>query len=59
MRREEHERILQACEEHRPAVAHAELHNHLARTANMVAVGMDGSDLFEPVDVPKPRRGGA
>jgi DNA-binding GntR family transcriptional regulator len=59
MRREEHERILQACEEHRPAVAHAELHNHLARTANMVAVGMDGSDLFEPVDVPKPRRRGA
>jgi len=56
MRREEHERILRACTEHRPDVARAELHNHLARTANMVAGSMGGDDLFEPVEVPKPRR---
>jgi DNA-binding GntR family transcriptional regulator len=56
MRRDEHERILRACVDHQPAVARAELHNHLARTANMVAPSMGGGDLFDAVDVPKPRR---
>jgi hypothetical protein len=37
-------------------VAHAELHNHLTRTASLVARSMGGGDLFEPVEVPKPRR---
>jgi DNA-binding GntR family transcriptional regulator len=57
MRRDEHERILRACVDHQPAVARAELHNHLSRTANMVARSMGGRDLFDPMDVPKPRRG--
>lgn len=56
MRRDEHERILRACIEHQPAVARAELHNHLTMTANMVARSMGGGDLFEPVSVPKARR---
>jgi len=56
MRREEHERILVACIEHAPELARAELHNHLARTANMVAKSMGGGELFEPLEVPKPRR---
>jgi DNA-binding GntR family transcriptional regulator len=59
MRREEHERILAACAERRPAVARAELHNHLARTANMVAESMGGGDLFDFVPVPKSKRGRA
>ena len=46
-RRLEHERILQACIDHDPDVAVRELHNHLARTANLVAAQMDGDDLFE------------
>jgi DNA-binding GntR family transcriptional regulator len=58
MRRDEHERILRACIDHQPAVARAELHNHLTRTANMVARSMGGGDLFEPVEVPKARRRG-
>ncbi|HEX2125609.1 MAG TPA: GntR family transcriptional regulator [Thermoleophilaceae bacterium] len=56
MRRDEHERILRACVDHQPAVARAELHNHLARTANMVARSMGGRDLFEAVEVPRIRR---
>jgi DNA-binding GntR family transcriptional regulator len=52
MRRQEHERILAACVAARPAVARAELHNHLARTANMVADGMGGNTMFEAVTVP-------
>jgi hypothetical protein len=28
-------------------VAARELHNHLARTANLVAAQMDGDDLFD------------
>ncbi len=36
-RRLEHERILQACVAHDPEAAARELHNHLARTANLVA----------------------
>src|SRR5579859_6103127 len=43
----EHERILDACIDHNPDVAAAELHNHLARTANLVAEQMGGGDLFE------------
>jgi DNA-binding GntR family transcriptional regulator len=56
MRREEHERMLQACIDHRPAAARAELHNHLVRTANLVSEAMGGDDLFKPVEVPKQRR---
>ena len=48
-RRLEHERILQACIDHDPDRASIELHNHLARTANMIAGQMGGSsdELFE------------
>jgi DNA-binding GntR family transcriptional regulator len=56
MRRAEHERILVACVGRRPAAARAELHNHLARTANTVASHMGGGELFEPVAVPGGRR---
>jgi DNA-binding GntR family transcriptional regulator len=56
MRREEHERMLQACIDHRPGAARAELHNHLVRTANLVSEAMGGDDLFKPVEVPKQRR---
>ena len=53
MRRDEHERILQACVDHQAAVARAELHNHLTRTASLVARSMGGGDLFEPIELPK------
>jgi DNA-binding GntR family transcriptional regulator len=46
-RRREHERILQACIDHDQAAAARELHNHLARTANLIAAQMGGEDLFE------------
>lgn len=46
-RRLEHERILEACIDHDPDRASLELHNHLARTANMVAAQMGGDELFE------------
>jgi DNA-binding GntR family transcriptional regulator len=46
-RRFEHERILQACTDHDPAAAARELHNHLARTANMIAAQMGSDELFE------------
>jgi DNA-binding GntR family transcriptional regulator len=48
-RRLEHERILQACIDHDPDRASVELHNHLARTANMIAGQMGGrsDELFE------------
>jgi DNA-binding GntR family transcriptional regulator len=46
-RRLEHERILQACIDHDPATAALELHNHLARTANLIAAQMGSEDLFE------------
>jgi DNA-binding GntR family transcriptional regulator len=46
-RRLEHERILEACAAHDPEVAAIELHNHLARTANLIANQMDSDDLFE------------
>jgi DNA-binding GntR family transcriptional regulator len=48
-RRLEHERIMQACIEHNAAAAGRELHNHLARTANMIAAQMGSADLFELV----------
>jgi DNA-binding GntR family transcriptional regulator len=46
-RRDEHERILQACIDHDAERAEAELHDHLARTANTVATEMGGEQLFE------------
>lgn len=46
-RRLEHERILQACIDHEPGTAARELHNHLARTANLIAAQMGSEDLFE------------
>jgi DNA-binding GntR family transcriptional regulator len=46
-RRLEHERILQACTDHDGGAAARELHNHLARTANMIASQMGGDALFE------------
>jgi DNA-binding GntR family transcriptional regulator len=46
-RRSEHELILQACVGHDAPAAARELHNHLARTANLIANQMAGADLFE------------
>ena len=46
-RRFVHERILPACTEPDGVAAARELHNHLARTANMIAVQMGGEELFE------------
>ena len=46
-RRLEHERILQACIAHDPEAAARELHNHLARTANLIAAQMGSEPLFE------------
>ena len=51
-RRLEHERILEACAAHRPAAAARELHNHLARTANLIANQMGSEDLFELLAAP-------
>jgi DNA-binding GntR family transcriptional regulator len=54
-RRLEHERILQACIAHDGDRAARELHNHLARTANLVAAQMGGEDLFAlPPAEPEP-----
>jgi len=55
-RRLEHERILQACVDHEPAVASVELHNHLVRTANMIAAQMGGDELFELTSGDKRRK---
>jgi DNA-binding GntR family transcriptional regulator len=55
-RRLEHERILQACIDHDPATAARELHNHLARTANLIAAQMGSGELFELL--PARERGG-
>jgi DNA-binding GntR family transcriptional regulator len=46
-RRLEHERILHACVDHDGSTAARELHNHLARTANMIAQQMGSGELFE------------
>jgi DNA-binding GntR family transcriptional regulator len=51
-RRLEHVRILNACAGHEPDVAAMELHNHLARTANLISGQMGGSTLFELLDAP-------
>jgi DNA-binding GntR family transcriptional regulator len=51
-RRVEHERILEACISHEPEVAAAELHNHLAATANLIADQMGGKRPFGLVEVP-------
>ena len=45
-RRHEHEEILGACVEHDPARAALALHDHLATTANYIAVEMGGQPLF-------------
>jgi DNA-binding GntR family transcriptional regulator len=49
-RRLEHERILAACVNHHVPAAVAELHDHLARTANLIANEMGGGDLFRLLD---------
>jgi DNA-binding GntR family transcriptional regulator len=46
-RRFEHERILEACAQHDPVAAARELHDHLARTANLIARQMGSEELFE------------
>jgi DNA-binding GntR family transcriptional regulator len=51
-RRLEHERILEACARHEPVAATRELHNHLARTANLIANAMGAEDLFELLEAP-------
>jgi DNA-binding GntR family transcriptional regulator len=51
-RRLEHERILQACIDHDADAAARELHNHLARTANLIAAQMGGQDLFALLPAP-------
>jgi DNA-binding GntR family transcriptional regulator len=48
-RRAEHATILQACIDHNPELAGASLHNHLIRTANLVAEAMGGTPLFSPL----------
>jgi DNA-binding GntR family transcriptional regulator len=45
-RRLEHDRILEACANRDPELAAAELHNHLALTANQLSQGMGGEELF-------------
>ena len=44
----EHDVILRACIDHDSTLAARLLHNHLARTANLVSVAMGGAALFEP-----------
>jgi DNA-binding GntR family transcriptional regulator len=50
-RRREHERILEACVQREPELAAAELHNHLALTANLLSRKMGGGELFA---IPEP-----
>jgi DNA-binding GntR family transcriptional regulator len=45
-RREEHEKLLQACLHHDPAYTAFELYNHLASTANATSEAMGGGELF-------------
>lgn len=52
-RAEEHEKLLEACREHQPAVAEARLWNHLVRTANFIATEMGGDELYELKEIPK------
>ena len=51
-RRIEHEQLLEACIEQEPEVAAARVHNHLATTANMIAVQMGVEPLFSLTDEP-------
>lgn len=46
-RGDEHERLLAACRERRPETAADELWNHLAQTANQIAVQMGEPELYE------------
>jgi DNA-binding GntR family transcriptional regulator len=48
-RSDEHELILAACVAHDADLAARLLHNHLARTANVVSLAMGGTALFEPL----------
>ena len=50
---EEHEQLLDACRKHEIEIAEARLWNHLVRTANLIAVEMGGSELYELKDEPK------
>lgn len=45
-RRDEHEKVLQACLDHDPGYAAFELYNHLASTANATSNAMGGEELF-------------
>jgi len=49
-RRAEHERILDACTARDADRATVELHDHLARTANLVAKQMGGQELFALIE---------
>lgn len=49
-RRVEHEAILEACVERQPELAAARVHDHLATTANMIAVQMGVEPLFGLAD---------
>ena len=51
-RRIEHERILEACVQRDPKLAAARVHNHLATTANLIAVQMGVEPLFSLADDP-------
>lgn len=53
-RGDEHERLLAACRERQPEVAAAELWNHLAQTANQIAVQMGDPELYQLKAVPAP-----
>lgn len=48
----EHQQLLDACREGEVEVAEVRLWNHLVRTANLIAVEMGGSRLYELKDVP-------
>lgn len=51
-RRVEHELILDACVQRQPELAAVRVHNHLATTANLIAVQMGVKPLFEILDDP-------
>ena len=52
-RMREHERILSFCVQHKPDEAAVELHNHLVRTANLMAAKLGGSEPFVLLPAPK------
>ena len=49
----EHERLLEACIQREPEIAAVRIHNHLATTANTVAVQMGVEPPFELADEPR------